>query len=107
MTVQKNIAKGGLVNSREHIEHGSFSRSVRTYKTVKLPIFNFQVKPVNGAKPAELNAEIFCFQQCHQDFAPFIPLRRFCINLVIEIFSLNRLNFSLLLTIISNISTTA
>lgn len=56
--VKEDRARSGLVNARQHIEHGGFSRAVGSYQSIKLMLFDFHIQAVHGAKPAELYRQL-------------------------------------------------
>ena len=61
----------GLVNACQHIEHGRFTRSVGTDKSVKLTLFNCHREILNGVKSAENYPELIYFQKRHYSVPSF------------------------------------
>ena len=59
LAVQHDFPLGGLVNARQHIEHGGLARAVRADQPVDLIFSDLKVEAVYRLQAAERNAEVF------------------------------------------------
>ena len=74
--VERDGARGGLVNAGQHVEDRRLAGTVRSDQTVQLPLFNGEIEAVDRLESAEPDGQILGFQQCHYASPPacFLPV---------------------------------